>query len=248
MIKIYNMDCLKGLYCLPTQSIDLVVTSPPYNQNLSTQAGDRLLYEDNLSNEEYVEFIEKIFKQIYRILKDNGSFFYNYKSDTKNNQVNSAFFHLVKVIGKFNIAGEIIWKYAGNFDSNRTRFPIDYEIIFHLVKRAEFKFSDCGEKLSSIWRINHVMAGTQERRACEIHPCPYPIKLIKKIIRHTTDEKDIVCDPFLGSGTTAVACKQLNRNFIGFEISKEYCEIAKRRLEQETLFPYQEQQKLEVTV
>jgi len=232
---IYNGDCIQGLKRLPDNSIDLVVTSPPYNQNLSTQDTSKKPYKDNMDDKEYVNFIKELFREIFRVLKDDGSFFYNYKSDTKNNLINSAHFHLFNVIQDFKMAGEIIWNYAGNFDSNRTRFPIDYEMIFHLVKQNKFKFSDRNRKLTSVWNINHVMYGTHEKSTCENHPCPYPLKLIRKIVEHTTNENDIVLDPFMGSGTTAKACYELNRRFIGFELDTEYCEIALKRLKQKVI-------------
>jgi DNA modification methylase len=78
------------------------------------------------------------------------------------------------------------------------------------------------------------MFGTQERCQAGSHPCPYPISLINKIIRHLTREKETVLDPFMGSGTTGVACKELGRNFIGIEIEPKYFEIAKRRIENTT--------------
>lgn len=71
-----------------------------------------------------------------------------------------------------------------------------------------------------------------------LHPTQKPINLMKYLIKKCSDEGNIILDPFMGSGTTAVACKQLNRNFIGFEISPEYCKIAEKRLQQETLFTY----------
>ena len=233
--KIYNMDCLEGLKQLDNESIDLVVTSPPYNQNLTTQSDNTLLYEDDKDKEKYLNFIKNVINEIYRVLKPNGSFFYNFKSNTKENLTQPAFEHLSFVLGNFKIAGEIVWKYAGNFDSNRTRFPIDYEMIYHLVKNNRFKFSDCNEKLSSVWHIKHVMSGHSEKKECKNHPCPYPLELVRKIIKHTTNENDLVLDPFIGSGTTAVASKQLKRNYIGFELLQAYCQIAENRLKQKTL-------------
>ena len=67
------------------------------------------------------------------------------------------------------------------------------------------------------------------------HPTQKPVKLFRDIIRDFSEEGDLILDPFMGSGTTAIACKQLNRNFIGFEISKEYCDIARKRLSQANL-------------
>jgi len=84
-------------------------------------------------------------------------------------------------------------------------------------------------------RIHRCSFKMNEQPSCKEHPCSKPIKLWKKIIEIRSKEGDLILDPFMGSGTTAVACKQLYRNYIGFEISKKYCEIAKRRLEQSVL-------------
>ena len=232
MNKVYNMDCIEGMKLLPDNSVDLIITSPPYNQGLTTQDTSQTLYADNLPDEEYYKLILGVFREAKRVLKDTGSFVYNYKSDIKNNIVRPAFRHLERANSEahFLLVGEIVWKYAGNFDSARTRFPIDYEMFYHMAKTNKFKFSDLGEKLSSLWRFNHVMYGTKEKKEAGNHPCPYPVDIIRKFIRHLTVEGDIVLDPFMGSGTTAVACRILDRHFIGFEISKEYCDIANNRL------------------
>lgn len=234
-IKIICGDCLEVMKGIPDKSVDLIVTSPPYNQCLTTQDIKMKLYSDNMSDEEYVSMLRSFFKEAYRILKDDGSFFYNYKTDVYENKLNTAYAHLMKVNNLFLISAEIVWKYAGNFDSARCRFPTDYEMIFHLTKSNKYKFFDLNQTLSSVWNIPHVMAGTNEKNECKTHPCPYPIKLIRKIIQHTTNENDLIIDPFLGAGTTAVVCKQLKRKCIGIEIIPEYINITKQRLAQEVL-------------
>jgi len=88
------------------------------------------------------------------------------------------------------------------------------------MPKGEFKLKK--ERCSNVWNYRRVKP--------ELHPTQKPVNLIKKIIRSATEENDTVLDPFIGSGTTAVACKQLNRNFIGIEINPDYVEIANRRL------------------
>ena len=229
--KILQGDCLTKLKELPDKFIDMVITSPPYNQGLTTQDKTKNLYTDSLPEDEYIAFIKNIFLEIYRVLKDKGSFFYNFKSNVSENILSPAFKHLMTVnYERFKIAGEIIWNYAGNFDSTRTRFPVDYEMIYHLVKGKDFNFYDQKEKLTSVWDMRHVMFGTEEKAQTGDHPCPFPLHLVKKCMIWTTQKKDIVLDPFLGSGTTAVACKELERDYIGIEINPEYCKIAEKRL------------------
>ena len=235
--KIYLIDCIDGLKQLDDNVLDLVVTSPPYNQEFISQDKSRLLYKDDLDDSEYIKWLTELFALVNNKLKDTGSFMYNYKSLGDGRFLKPAFLHLTEVnkISNFKIAGEIIWKYAGNFDPTRSRFPRDYEMVYHLVKTDNFKFDDLKQTLSSVWYIPHVMSWTDEKRECCKHPCPYPLMLIRKIILHTTNENDLVLDPFSGSGTTALASKQLNRKYIGFEKIPEYVDIANKRLQQKNL-------------
>jgi len=227
--KIYNMDCLEGMKQLEDNSIDCIITSPPYNQGLTTQDINQALYNDRMDDVEYIEFIKNIFIEFKRLLNEKGSIFYNYKTDVKDNILSTAYEHILKVKDTFLISAEIVWKYAGNFDSARNRFPTDYEMIFQLTKDNIYFFKP-KSNMSSLWQFKHVMYGTKEKKECDVHPCPYPIELVKRWLEHTTLENDIILDPYAGSGTTAVACKKLNRKFIGFEINKEYCDIANKRL------------------
>lgn len=106
-------------------------------------------------------------------------------------------------------------------------FRNQHELCLVLEKgNVEYKLNN----FSNVVKMQHVQHDKNT------HPHEKGIDLIKKIILHSSSENDIVLDPFLGSGTTAVACKQLGRNFIGIELSEKYCEIARKRLEQDTLF------------
>jgi len=232
MIDLRLGDCLEVMKTIPDNSVDLVVTSPPYNQNLTTQDTTKKLYSDNLSDIEYKCLIRSVFQSVFRILKPKGSFFYNYKTQVKENRLARACVHVEEMNKEFLVSAEIVWNYAGNFDSAKTRFPTDYEMIYQLTKTSDYNFYHQGETLSSVWNYKHVMAGSIEKIQCGCHPCPYPVNIINKIIRYTTQHNNIVLDPFMGSGTTGVACKELGRNFIGIEISPEYFKIAERRINQ----------------
>jgi len=231
--KIICGDCLEVMKTMPDKCVDLVVTSPPYNQALTTQDKSRALYSDNIDEIDYITMLTNCFSQFRRILKDKGSLFYNYKTNVKSNVLSPAFRHLEKVnsFSSFLLVGEIVWNYAGNFDSAKTRFPTDYEMIYHLAKQSNYNFYHQGEELSSVWNYKHVMGGSYEKQECGNHPCPYPKNMIGKIIRYTTQESNVVLDPFMGSGTTAVACKENKRMFIGCELREDYIKIAMNRLQ-----------------
>lgn len=231
-IELILGDCLEEMKKIPDKSIDLIVTSPPYNQNLTTQDKTKFLYNDNKNSEDYNNWLKEIFNELYRILKLSGSFLYNYKTQVSDNILSPAFQHINTVNNQFLLVGEIVWKYAGNFDSCRKRFPVDYEMFYHFAKKNDFYFNDCGETLTSVWNIKHVMAGSAEKKQAGEHPCPYPVTIIKKIIRHCCPQGGVVLDPFMGSGSALVASKEEKRNAIGIEIEPKYFEIAKRRIDQ----------------
>jgi len=235
--KVHCSDCLQFMRNIPDKSIDLIVTSPPYNQKLTTQDTTMILYQDNKKHDEYIDFIRELFKNVHRILNKKGSFFYNYKTNVQENVLFPAFKHLLEANEetKFLISAEIVWNYAGNFDSAKTRFPTDYEMIYQLTKTPDYNFYCQDQCLSSVWNMKHVMANTLEKKECGLHPCPYPKSIIEKIMLYSTKSNDLILDPFLGSGTTAVAAKELGRRFIGIEIEPKYVEIATRRLQQEYL-------------
>jgi len=231
-------DCGEVMKIIPDNSINLIFTSPPYNQGLTTQDKAMSLYEDNLSESDYFKMIHDVFFNAKRILKDNASMYYNYKSNVNKNILDPAFKHLLKAneLAQFYIVGEIVWNYAGDFDSTMTRWHVDYEMIYHLAKSKNFKFIYNKRQLSSIWNIKHVMGGTFEKKTCSSHPCPFPKHIVIKALEHSTNKDDIVVDPFGGSGTVALSCKELGRKFISIEIDKNYCEIQDRRLAQSQLF------------
>jgi modification methylase len=224
-------DCLEVMKHIPDKSVDLVLTSPPY-ENISG-AGYSAKTKDILFLKLYCEFLDKVFKEYYRILKNTGQMFINLKSRTFNKTLRTP--HWIEFTDGFQLfkfKSYIIWKYSGSFDSSFKRLHLDYEIIYHLSKTDNiFLNSEGKDALTSVWYISHHI---KER----LHPVQMPIKVADKIIKLASKEKEIVLDNFLGSGTTAVACKELGRRFIGIEISKEYCEIAERRLlnTQESMF------------
>ena len=126
----------------------------------------------------------------------------------------------------FDFKSFVIWKYAGSFDSTRSRLHNDYEIIYHISKGNDILLNeDKDEKdpLTSVWYIPHSI---RER----LHPVQMPEKVAEKIIKLSSKEGDLVLDTFAGSGTTAVACKNLNRNYIVVELDPKYVSIINQRL------------------
>ena len=144
---------------------------------------------------------------------------------------------LLKELKRFSCKQLIFW-------SAKVDFPLDYTAIHiwnkkcgvgSMYERIFERNGNKGYKVYSYYLINSEVAANYTNDIFYEHPSQKPIQLIKKIVEENSKEGDLILDPFLGSGTTAVACKHLKRNFIGIEISPEYCKIAEQRLRQDLL-------------
>jgi len=225
MNTIYNEDCLDTMAKMPDNFVDLVVTSPPYEDFNGSGYGGQT--KDILFMKLYSEFFDKFMKEVFRVLKPNGQFYLNLKNKTlKKKLLTPHWIEFTESFRLFSFKSYIIWKYSGSFDSSTKRFHNDYEIIYHLAKGDDIIINTDfieNDPLTSIWYIPHHIKN-------RVHPVQMPDKVAEKMILHSSNEGDIILDIFSGSGTTAKMAKENNRNFIGSEISKEYCEIAKKRL------------------
>ena len=226
-MKLYNNDCLEVMKELPDNSVDLIITSPPYED--ISGAGYKASKKDILFLKLYSEFIDQVFDQYQRILKDGGQLFFNIKSKTANKTLRTPhWLEFTDAFQKLDFKSYIIWKYSGSFDSTKSRFHLDYEIIYHLSKGDQIYLnSDCGidDPLTSVWYVPHNIP-----KAERVHPTQMPIALAERILKIASREDDLVLDNFMGSGTTGVACKQMGRNFIGIELDENNFQIAQQRI------------------
>lgn len=246
--KIYNENCLDTMARMPDNFIDLTVTSPPYNVDLGNNKFNKESYdnyEDNKSHNDYLNFITDIFSLLYKKTKVSGRCVINV-GDGQNGKISthSDIIHLMKKIGwlpfvtivwnKNHISSRLAW---GSFNSpSCPSFPTPFEYILVFAKN-NYKLNSLGNKdinekefikwSNALWEFN----GTK----CEYgkHPAPYPAELPTRCMKLFSWEESLIYDPFLGSGTTAVAAIKQNRNWIGSEISSEYCKIAQRRVDNE---------------
>lgn len=213
--KIHNTDCLQFIKTLPDCSIDLVCTDPPYgidyqsNQRTVSKKFDKLENDNNSSRLD-------VYSEFYRVLKDDCvavvfCSFKNYAED---------YFRLAEL---FDIKNVIVWnKGGGGIGDLVHSLSTDYELAIVSHKGM------CpirGKRDGSVWSEGKVNANTM------LHPTEKPLEIIKRIVDKFSDEGQLVLDPFLGSGTTAVACKTMKRNYIGCEISKDYYEMAQKRID-----------------
>lgn len=250
--KIYNMDCIEGMRKLPDNSVDLTVTSPPYD-NLRTYNGFSWDFEVTA-------------KELYRVTKQGGVVVWIVADATiKGSETGTSFSQALyfKEIG-FNLHDTMIWNKGTLTFPNPLRYHNGFEYMFilskgkpktvHLIEdrvnkyrgtlihgtdrqvngelnrqsgNGKRKVKDVGARFN-VWNIPPVQS-SKERTG---HPAQFPKKLVVDHIISWSKEGDLVLDPFMGSGTTAVAAKESNRNYIGFDVSKEYCDIASKRLEE----------------
>ena len=235
--KIYQEDCLSTLKKMKDDSIDLVITSPSYNMNLRIRNGkycSRQIvkeistkyteFSDNLPIDEYNKLHSDVLRELLRV---SDLIFYNIQIVTGSKR------SIFKMIGEFadNLKDIIVWDKGygqpamqNQVLNRRTElilvFEKDYPISRQFRKRGKFARG----KLDDIWEIK------RERSKGESHGAIFPQELVSTILENFSEEGDIIYDPFMGTGTTAVVAKQLKRKFIGSEISQKYIDIAEERI------------------
>lgn len=231
--KIICSDSIEALKELPDESIDLAITSPPYNLKNSTGNGMKdgrggkwsnaallkgyATYGDNMPHDEYATWQRNLITEVLRVLKNDGAFFYNHKWRVQAGLIQNR----QDIVGGFPVRQILIWQRAGGINFNPGYFLPTYEVIYMITKPA-FKLAPKANAFGDIWNFPQEMNNK--------HPAPFPVALIDRIIKSTPEKAKIVLDPFMGSGTTALAAKKAGRDFIGIEISKEYCELARQRI------------------
>ena len=236
MYKLDNFicgDCLEVMSQYPDEFFDLVVTSPPYNLRTNHRGSGGMLskpsgkwkscklaegyteYEDNMPYPEYVEWQRNCLKEMLRLIPENGAVFYNHKWRVQGGLIQDRY----EIVKDFPVRQIIIWKRKGGVNFNQHFFLPTYEVIY-LIAKPKFKLVPKANAVGDVWEI------AQEFK--NPHPAPFPVELAERIIKSTSAEK--ILDPFMGSGSTAIASVKLGRKFVGIDKSEEYCQMAKDRL------------------
>lgn len=225
--KIYNTDCLVGMKDIPNESIDLIVTDPPYRVTSKGTSGTMSGYWTNeITNH------GKIFKnndidiadyidEFYRILKDRSHCY------IMCNNLNLP--HFFEVISKstFNFVKLLVWDKCSKICGRYYMGQVEH--IFLLRKGGDKPINYCGTSdiLSfKIKRDKYIGGGN-------IHDSQKPIELFQTMIENSSQEGETILDPFIGSGTCAIACTRSNRRYLGYELDKKYYDIACKRIKQE---------------
>ena len=239
MVELYNEDCLVGMNKIPDCSVDCIICDLPYFKVVDAE------FDNQWENEQqYINWIKKLVSKLSLVLKDGGSLFL-FTSRQLNRKICNCLDELPLEEKRI-----IIWARKRGFNNTRGHAlasgyePIAYyvkcggDITFNNIKiksntnRKEYKegMLKDGVSLSDVWTdIPSLPHNSKEKTS---HPTQKPLKLIERIIEMSTNEGDVVLDACMGSGTTEVACMNTNRNFIGFELNKEYFDIAINRIKE----------------
>lgn len=230
--QLHNQDCLSWMKTQPDNSINTIVFSPPYNLTgfrglklkrkgiWNTDGITYASFNDDLPEEDYQQQQVEVINECLRLLKPDGSIFYNHKIRVWGRKAS----HPMSWILKSNaiLHQEIIWdrKNTPAMDC-RMLFPVD-ERIYWLCKDKPKVRKDNATQKKTIWTISPEKNND--------HPAPYPVELAIACLTLVSDPGDIVYDPYAGSGTTLVAAKQLGLDSIGTELDAGYCKIIDARL------------------
>ncbi|MCF7810971.1 site-specific DNA-methyltransferase [bacterium] len=249
-IVVFEGDCLKLLETIPDETVQLVITSPPYNIGKE--------YEKRLRLERYIEQQSKVIKECYRVLKKTGSICWQVGNFIDNGAIipiDSVLYPVFSNLG-LRMRNRIIWHFEHGLHCSK-RFSGRYETINWFTKSDKYTFNldpvrvpqkypgkkqfkgpnagkySCnplGKNPSDLWIIPNVKSNHVEKTE---HPCQFPVELIERIVLSMTDEDDIVLDPFLGVGTSIIASIRHNRRGVGAEIYEKYVEISHDRIRSE---------------
>ena len=214
MIKLINDNCLKAFKNIEGGSIDCIIADPPYLMNYKTNYRKNKNHDfcKPIYGDDDEEVIHSFIKESYRVLKNNTAMYMFCNS----NKID--FFKREIEDAGFKIKNIIVWvKNNWTAGDLQASFGKQYEFII-LANKGRCKFN--GKRLSDVWEFPRVVGSKQ------LHQNQKPLDLIKLCIKKHTNEGDLILDPFMGVGTVGLACKELERSYIGIEINKNYYEIS----------------------
>ncbi len=229
--KIICGDAIEVMRQIPNGKVDLAITSPPYNLKNSTGNGMKdgrggkwanaalqngySHYDDCMPHDEYVKWQRDCLTEMMRIIPETGAIFYNHKWRVQDGLLQDR----QDIVSGFPVRQIIIWRRKGGLNFNAGYFLPTYEVIY-LIAKSNFKLAPKANAYGDVWEF------TQEMK--NEHPAAFPVSLIDRIISSTNAQ--VILDPFMGSGTTAVSAMNFNRSFIGIDISPIYCKMAEDRI------------------
>lgn len=218
--KVICGDCLEVMKGIPDNSIDLIVTDPPYGINYLSGRTDNHKKIENDEFSDWQRMLPEMLSEFKRILTNSGVCCCCCAGGGK---TPSTAIFTIEAIKHFNLIQTLVWR---KFIGLGWKYRPAYENIIILSKdKDNYNFYDESRKCSNV-----IEGINQEIPSCDEHPTQKPLRLMEKLIKIHSKKNDLVLDSFLGSGTTAVASLMLNRRFIGIEMNEDYCKIANERI------------------
>lgn len=247
-VKIFNGDSLKLIQTIPDETVDLVVTSPPYFMGKE--------YDRSKKVEDFIESHQVLFPEIIRVTKNGGSICWQVGYHSEKDNLIPLDYLIYEILKKFEnlfLRNRIVWsfghglhakyRFSGrhetvlwfskgknyHFDLDAVRIPQKYPGKRHYKgeKKGEFSSNPLGKNPSDVWEIPNVNSNHIEKTD---HPCQFPVALAQRLIKALTPEGGIVFDPYMGSGSSCIAALLEKRKFIGADTDLNYCTIAKERI------------------
>lgn len=246
-VAIYKRDCIEAMKEIPDGVIDTTITSPPYNIGKE--------YEELNHLDDYLKWCETWIKQIHRITKSNGTFWLNIGYlEVENKGLAVPIPYLLWDRTPFYFIQEVVWNYAAGVACKKRFSPRNEKLLWYVKdpqdytfnlddvrdpdvkypnqkKNGKLKCNPLGKNPSDVWQITKVTSG-KNRASVERtpHPAQFPMALVERMLRASSNEGDLILDPFMGSGSTAECALRNNRMVIGFELEEKYIGYAEQRI------------------
>ncbi len=223
---LYCGDCIDIMNNkMDAESVKVIVTSPPYNIKNSTGNGLKdgrggkwasAALQQGYDTHEYAEWQRDYLSAMMRVLRSDGAIFYNHKWRVQAGLLQDRH----DIVKGLSVRQIIIWQRNGGINFNPGYFLPTYEVIY-LIAKPGFRLAPKANAVGDLWKI------PQEKK--NGHPAPFPVELASRCIESVDD--GLVLDPFMGSGTTAIAAESNGRPWIGIDVSQKYCDMANARIE-----------------
>lgn len=248
---IYNEDCLVTMNEDELkQSVDIVLTSPPYNTSRPSSKSDPYsfrydTYSDGLSDGEYILFIEKVFNGYDKILKPNGVVLFNISYSSENTWLIWNVISHIQHETNFIVADCISWKKKNAIPNNVSPNKLTRicEFVFVFCRKSEFETFNANKEIHSMSKkgqyiynnyFNFIEAANNDG-SCELNKATFSVELVRKLLRLYAKKGAIVYDSFMGTGTTAIGAVEEQMFYIGSELSTEQCKYAEDRIRNSTM-------------
>jgi adenine-specific DNA-methyltransferase len=248
-VAIYQMDCLEAMQRIPGDLINLTITSPPYNIGKE--------YEELAELNVYLDWCENWINEIHRVTTDNGTFWLNVGYlEIEDKGLAVPIPYLLWNRTPFYMLQEVVWNYAAGVACKKRFSPRNEKLLWYVKdknnytfnlddvrdpnvkypnqkKNGKLKCNPLGKNPSDVWQITKVTSG-KNRSSVERtpHPAQFPMELVERMLKSSSNKGDVILDPFMGSGSTAECALRNGRYVIGFELKSEYIGYAQQRIDQ----------------